>query len=547
MPYNSKQYDAAFPFLRGGDDNIVDVWDKKRIQVFDLYENIYINSIQTLKLVLRGDDSVPLLMPSGRKVIDATNRYLAVNFDYLVEPVGDESSRQAVETWFGEFFKREQCRSKFGSNRRWGLVRGDAVFYVHADPNKDSGERISLTELDPRQLFYIEDANARVTGVYIVDTIHDFRDTNGDASKLLARRRAFRKTIDANGKFTGEVTSELTHWTVAKWDDRNLKPADMERVFNAALDEDPEPLLSPISQLPIYHWRNSAMQNTSWGNSQLSGFETLLYGLNQSLTDEDATIVFQGLGMYVTNAAPPVDPNTGEITDWNIGPMQIIEIGTEQEFTRVTGITDVSPFQDHMTWIDEKGISEGMGVPEVAIGRVDVTVAESGISLTLQFAPLLAQNAEKEEEILVIMDQMLHDITTMWLPAYEPETFPNAATMAELSVVSVVDDPMPKNRDAEIQETLLLRTSNLILATMAIAKLRKLGWEFPQYADDGVTALTDQDIADMLHEQADSDASLGLAALSAGDQTTGVDANGNPIDNTAQTPPDQTTIPLGVS
>ena len=64
------------------------------------------------------------------------------------------------------------------------------------------------------------------------------------------------------------------------------------------------------------------MQNSTWGLSQLTGLETLLYGINQSLTDEDATMVFQGLGMYVTSAAPPIDPTTGEVTNWNIGPQQ---------------------------------------------------------------------------------------------------------------------------------------------------------------------------------------------------------------------------------
>lgn len=549
MPYNDKQYDAANPFLRGGDDNIVDVWDKKRIQVYDLYENIYINSIETLKIQLRGDDSVPLLMPSGRKIVEATNRFLGVKFDYLVESdQGDEATRQAVDAWMADWFKREAVRAVFGRSKRWGLIRGDAMLYIHADPNKKSGERISITELDPRQVFLIEDGD-KVIGVHLVEIIQDFRSPDDD-SKKLARRRTFRKTRDDNGQFTGEVTSELTHWESDKWDDRNLKAEDMKQVVSADKDEEALPLEAPISQLPIYRWRNNPMQNTSYGTSLLAGFETLMYGINQSLTDEDATMVFQGLGMYVTNAAPPVDPNTGEVTDWNIGPMQIIEIGTEQTFTRVTGVDSLEPFQNHMNFMDEKGLSEGGGIPEVAIGRVDVTIAESGIALNLQFMPLLSANAEKEEEIIVVMDQMLHDIATMWLPAYEKELFPNAELLSELSVVAVFDDPMPRNRDAEVQETLLLRTSNLILTTMAIAKLRKLGWEFPTVGPNG-EELDDQAIADMLAAQAEADASVGMAALGA-DDGTGGDPNidpetGEPIDDTGQTVPDQTTIPLGVT
>ena len=96
---------------------------------------------------------------------------------------------------------------------------------------------------------------------------------------------------------------------------------------------------------------------------------------------------------------------------------------------------------------------------------------------------------------------MFHDITTMWLPAYEPETFGNAETMAEMSVVCVFDDPMPVDRAASIQETLLLQTSNLILTSMAIAKLRDLGWKYPTTDAEG-NALTDDDIAQMLNDQA---------------------------------------------
>ena len=566
MPYNTKQYDAALPFLRGADENVVDVWDQKRIQVYDLYENIYINSIQTLKIQLRGDDSVPLIMPSGRKIVEATNRFLGVNFDYLVESEqGDEATRQAVDDYMRDWFKREAIRATFGRSKRWGLIRGDAILYIHADPKKKSGERISITELDPRQVFLIEDTNARVIGCHITEIIQDFRSPDDD-SKKIARRRTFRKTRDDSGNFTGEVTSELTHWESDKWDDRNLKPGDMKKVSGGDKDEEEEPLLAPISELPIYRWRNNPMQNTFYGCSVLAGFETLMYGINQSLTDEDATMVFQGLGMYVTNAAPPVDPNTGEVTDWNIGPMQIIEIGTEQTFTRVTGVDSLEPFQNHMNFMDEKGLSEGGGIPEVAIGRVDVTIAESGIALNLQFMPLLAANAEKEEEIIVTLDQMLHDVTTMWLPAYEPELFSNAELLQEISCVCVFDDPMPKNRDAEVQETLLLRTSNLILTTMAIAKLRKLGWEFPSVGPDGVTPLTDDDIAAMLLKQANDDACVGLGAVDDGtgvDDGSGltdngdgtftdqdgnlVDADGNPLDDTGQPVPDQTTIPLGVS
>jgi hypothetical protein len=284
------------------------------------------------------------------------------------------------------------------------------------------------------------------------------------------------------------------------------------------------------------------LQQSSWGHSQLTGLETLMYAINQSLSDEDATVVFQGLGMYVTTAGAPRGPD-GELTDWNIGPKQIVEIGQDQRFERVTGVSDVTPYQAHMNFIDEKGLSESSGTPEVAIGRVDVAVAESGISLQLQMMPLIAANAEKELEIINTMDQMFHDITTMWLPAYEPELFGDVMVMSQINVVCIFDDPMPKNRDAQVQEVIQLDTSNLILKSMAVAKLRDLGWEFPSVDMYG-NPLTDDDIAGMLLNQSAA-AAAAMDPYSMGFAGGGTDPNADP--NAAGNTPNQQAIDLGTS
>ena len=541
MGYNLKQYSAALDFVSGGDANVTNSDDKRRIQAYDLYENLYINSSQTLKITLRGDDSYPILMPSGKKIIEATNRFLGVGLNYFVEGQGDNGTQQQLDYWFGTFFKREAIRSKFASSKRWGLVRGDGCFYLYGSPEKLPGSRLSLVELDPRQLFEIEDANGKVVGVHIVDTVQDFREPDKEDKKV-ARRRTFRLVLPEGGSESVGVTSELKFFEIGKWDDRTVKSAEkIEAVPNPGVDEEPYQLPPSITQLPVYKWRNNPPQNSTWGHSQLTGLETLLYAINQSLTDEDATMVFQGLGMYVTNAAPPQD-EAGNTTDWNIGPMQIIEIGTDQEFTRVTGVSDVTPYQNHMSFIDEKGLSEASGTPEIAIGRVDVSVAESGISLQLQLMPLLAQNAEKEEELVTVLDQMFHDIATMWLPAYEPEMFPSWEAMQEMSVVTIFDDPMPKNRDAQVQETLLLVTSNLILTSMAVAKLRSLGWNYPTVDING-NPLSDDDIAAMLNQQASANA-VAQDPFSA--QYLGGDSSGG-FEDQGVSEQDQQTIDLGSS
>ena len=537
MPYNLKQYSAALDFITTADANIVNDADKRRIGAYDLYENLYINSTQSLKLVLRGDDSYPILMPSGKKIVDATNRFLGVGFDYLVEAQGDSGTQGMLEAWWNDFFKREAVRSKFASNKKWALVRGDAAFYIYGSPNKGPGQRISIAELDPRQLFEIEDGAGTLIGVHIVDTIQDFREPD-KLDKKIARRRTFRKLYDPETNASAGVTTELKHFEMGKWDDRTATLAEkMEPIPYPEVDEEPIPLPPTITQIPVYKWRNNAPQNSSWGHSQLTGLETLLYAINQSLTDEDATIVFQGLGMYVTSASPPQDTE-GNTTDWSIGPMQIIEIGQDQRFDRVTGVSDVSPYQNHMNFIDEKGLSEASGTPEIAIGRVDVAVAESGISLQLQLMPLLAQNSEKEQEMVVVLDQMFFDITSMWLPAYEPELFPDYQVMQTMSVVCVFDDPMPKNRAEQVTETLTLQQANLILTSMAVAKLRKLGWEYPTMDPYTGEPLTDDMIAQMLTAQASANA----AAMDPFSASLAAEGEA-PVDE--QNTEDQTTLELG--
>lgn len=547
MPYNQKQYDAALKYLSSADDNIVSEWDKKRVSVYDLYENLYNNSSFHLQLTLRGDDQYPILIPSGRKIIETTNRFLGIGFDYLIEAVGDQGLREAAEQYISDFWKREAVAQKFGSNKRWGLVRGDALFYLYGDLSKAPGKRISIAEIDPRQVFLIEDPQdtTKVIGVHIVEAVQDFREPD-KPDKKIASRRTFRKEVNPDTNVaTGRITFDLTHWPLGKWDDRMADFETSERIVSEKYDEELDELPEPITELPIYKWRNNPPQNSSWGVSQMSGLETIFYAINQSITDEDATIVFQGLGMYVTNARPPLDPNTQEVTDWNVGPMQIIEIGTDQKFERVTGVTSTAPYKEHVDMLDELGLTKSAGLPGVAVGKVDPSVVSSGIALKMELMPLLAANAEKELEFITVLDQMLHDLVTMWLPAYESEIFGDSLLMSELSCVCLFDDPMPVDRDAKIQETLLLRTSNLILGSMAVAQLRELGWKYP-VADAQGNELDDEAIAAMLTEQAkgDADATAGSFGQQFGDGTGGGFGDGTDgTDPNAPTEPQ--TISLG--
>lgn len=513
MPYDPKQYASSELYIGdvSSDENVANTLDQSRIRNYDLYDLLYRNANEVLQITMRGEDSLPIYIPTARKIVEATNRFLGLGFSYYIEPQGEDTTRQALDDFMKNWFKREAVHRKFNSSKRWGLIRGDAVLMLYADSTKKPGERISIAEVHPKQVFRIEDPNnsRMLWGYHVIEQVQDFR-TPKDATKTVTARRTFLKEVvpDANSSsgysFSGRITGSLTFWTNGKWDDRPQTNKETEQIHGGP-EVAPYYFPEEITQLPIYIWNTEPVaQNSSWGTSVLSGLESLVFGLNQAITDEDFTLVMQGLGMYTSNAGPPVDPTTGSPGNWQLGPGQVIEVGTDQQFGRVTGVTSVAPYQEHMGYMNDKGISESAGVPEVAIGRVEVQAAESGISLKLQLLPLIAANAEKEENICNVLDQFFYDLVHMWLPAFESELF-TVENTAEISVVTLFDDPMPRNRDTEIQETLLLYTSDLILLTMAIAKLRELGWEYPTNSVSG-EAYDDEAIAQLLMSQAQTKA-----------------------------------------
>jgi hypothetical protein len=191
-------------------------------------------------------------------------------------------------------------------------------------------------------------------------------------------------------------------------------------------------------------------------------------------------LALEGLGLYATTSGPPVDDDGNE-ENWRLGPGWVVEIDRDSTFERVSGVGSVEPYQTHINSI--KGFAhESAGIPDIAVGAVDVQTAESGIALAFKMAPILAKNEEKEQEILSVMDHMLYDLTTMWFPVYEG--FTTAARP-----VSIVDDPMPTNRKATLDEIVAMLSTDPPLISAAYARTllsEKLGYDFPDEIDSDV-------------------------------------------------------------
>ena len=467
--------------------------DLDRLSAYALYEDMYYNRPETFRVFMRGedDDVNEVYLPSGKKIVEAMNRFLCKEYDFIVPPRGDDSNEARLVMRMDNLFKRERLKSKINNQKRMGLVRGDALLFVRADPSKEQFSRISIDEISPGNYFPITDPgnSKRVIGCHLVEVVRDPSEKE-DRTKMIVRRQTYLKSgvsysASDNGYVVTETTDstiyyEVSHWSIGKWDDRNMKNGDLERVQAQGVNDTPfTPLPTQITSIPVYHWKNGST-DTLFGNSELAGIETLIAAANQSITDEDLSLVLACLGVYATTSKPPVDA-AGQPANWQVGPGAVVEHAKDTDFTRVSGVASVEPYQSHISKL-ENAMQEGAGIPDIAAGKVDVAVAESGVSLSLQLAPILASSKEKGDEILSVLDHLLYDLVTQWFPAYEGEDFGSSIC------VSTTGNPLPENREARVQEVMLLFTSGLIELGHARAELAKFGYDFTQTPADVLRA-----------------------------------------------------------
>jgi hypothetical protein len=438
--------------------------DAERIQSYLLYEQMYWNAPETYSLMARGSDADPVYLPAPKIIVEACNRYLGRDFDFLVDPVGGApADRLLVQQMMRSLFVRESVHAKFNSQKRYGLIRGDSVWHILADPSKPDGKRISMYEVDPASYFPIYDPDnpERITGVHLADQ-HIDEETE---STVVVRRQTYRKTD------TGTITTELAYYELGKWDDRNFG-GNKEPTLKLVRQITPPTELPPqITALPVYHIKNIRNPADPFGSSELRGIERVAAAINQTVSDEELALALTGLGLYVTTAGPPRDENDNEV-DWQLGPGRVVEVGPEDTFNRVTGVSSVTPSQEHVALL-MRSLKEASGIGDIASGKVDVQIASSGIALRLEMQPILSSNAEKEVEMLSVYDHMLYDLTTMWFPAYEGVSAPG------VMVGAVVGDPLPVDRAAKTKEIIDLVAAQLIPAEVARVELIKLGWDIP--------------------------------------------------------------------
>jgi len=469
MALDLKPYVTLKPFM-GPLESWLPAEDAERIQAYQLYEGIYRNVPDAFKLVQRGSDSNPIYIPSAKTLVEAKNRFLAKRWTYALDPkLGSDPERAALDAMLTRLFRREQVWSKFATQKRFGLIRGDAVWQITADENKPEGRRLNIYEVDPAAYFPIEDPwnPEKILGCHIVEPV----EVEPGSGKTVIKRQTYRKT-DA-----GRISYELSWWENGAWDDRPFSGQTLKRAQQIPEGEHNRPvefeLPEEITAIPVYHVKNSRTPGASFGTSELEGFERIIGAVNQAISDEELTLALEGLGLYWTNSGPPVDEDGNE-TNYRLGPGWVVEIDPESTFGRANGVTSVAPMLEHIRYL-EGTMREASGVPDIAVGKVDTAVAESGIALAFHMAPILSGNEEKEQELLSVMDHMLYDLAG-WFAAYEE------LSLTPAQAVSIVDDPLPINRKAVIEEVVMLLSTDPPLISVEYARTllsEKLGFDFP--------------------------------------------------------------------
>jgi hypothetical protein len=496
--------------------------DAVRVAAYDGYDDMYANVPDTFRVAMRGTNDNPVYVPSTRRIVEAVNRYLGKGWNWMVSSTdGNAANEEAARAWLSGVYTRNKMPSKFASAKRGMLKRGDAILHIIGRLDRPAGQRVQVVEVHPRTYFPIDDATdpEGVLGVYIVNLM-TVQDTAGSGlTRNIAMRQEYRyQTLKGKQR----VWSRLAFFETDAWDDRYpgaqpVRPVDIPAAFDVPGMQgvlDGIYLPASVTKIPVYHIVNNRMDEERFGTSEVAGMETLVAAKNQAVSDEDITLALVGLGLYVTTASSPVDEDGAEI-DWVIAPGFVIELKDGETFEKVAGVADMKPYQDHIHTVSNE-LDESAGLSAVAIGNADAATAASGIALRLDMAPILANNSEKEGELLGVLDEIGSDLVQMWAPV-------DGATLApDISVTNSFDDPLPVDRAATVVEITALVTAGLMSKEFAIGVLKeKLGYDFPSTMLDDISAAADAEAARV-------NAELALAAVNDPNAPGGPPAPGQP-------------------
>jgi hypothetical protein len=439
--------------------------DRDRIAAYTKYDQLYWNDPTQFALRVL-EDEAPLYIPNARTVVDTTSYYLLKGLNLKVP--NDSGAGGPLRAALDSFLDRELFYSRFHIAKHAGVARGDFVLHLTANPSKTQGTRISLNEVDPSSVFpiYDDDVPDKLVGCHIAEEYY----LPDEPDRIRIRKLTYRLEELKDG--TKRVSREEGVYALEpKW--YGPKPELVKQTIPFGY------LDVRIQALPVYWFKNLDWAGQLFGSSELRGFESILQAVSQGSTDIAGALALEGLGVYATDGGRPVT-DSGLETDWEVAPGKVMEVPTGSYFRRVEGVGSITPATDQLNYLESK-LREATALSDVALGRVDVQTAQSGIALAIKFMPTLAKIDERDKAGLGKLKQLFYDWKT-WYWVFE-------GTQLAGEVIPEIGDKLPSDRTARVNELNNMIDRKVISKQYYREEMGKLGYVFP---DDIETQIQDE-------------------------------------------------------
>lgn len=462
----STPYSTVTPYVRD-----MPAWvpeeEQDRVAAYGQYDDIYWSEKRAFKLALVDDEAGPIFVPKAKTIVDTTSHYLLKGLNVTAPEASTEMNKALVA-----LFARERFFSAFHIAKHSGVSRGDFILHISADEEKEEGSRISINTVHPSAWFPVYDDwdPDKLIRVHLAEQFEQRR--NGQLKTYIRKLTYQYVEIDGNRR----VSRSEGFFEERDWFDPTKAKLVKSLLKNKLLPE-------AITVIPVYPFKNIEWQGDDYGSSELRGFERLLQAINQTITDEEVALALEGLGVFATDAAGPIDEESGKRVPWEVAPARVMEVPTGSYFKRVEGVGSVTPMLDHIKYMQES-LYEGSGTSDISRGVVDVQVAQSGIALALKFLPTLAKIEERDNSGIERLKQFFHDWKA-WHAEYEGKDF------GDTEVIVTVGDKLPQDNVKTLNELNNMLDRGVIDTLYYREKMTEFGYVFPDDMEERIAKEAD--------------------------------------------------------
>lgn len=464
--------------------------DQQRIATYEKYDQMYWNDPTQYALRVLEDEQ-PLYIPNARQIVNTTSMYLMKGLEIVAQsddagasPMTAEDARSDAEAKdkspaqrrLDNFFKRERFYSKFNQNKQAGVARGDSAFHITGDPEKPEGSRVSIDTLHPGMVWKVTDDDDpdKIIRIHIV-TVFVYPKSIDPEQKEYIRKLTYHKWEAGDednpaGKGAQRIGREEAIYEISGekgfW--FGPTPELKEKVLELEL-------LDPrITQFPVYWFNNIEWEGQDYGSSELRGLEFLEWAVSQGATDTQMALALEGLGVYATDGGRPV-ADDGSDSVWEVAPGKVMEVPAGSYFRRVEGVGSITPMMEQLKYLESKMFGAA-GMTDVALGQVDVQVAQSGIALAIKFMPTLARIEDRDTAFKEGLQQMFYDLK-FWFEVYDP-----GAAIPSVDVL-IDKSKLPVNRTERLNELNNMIDRKIISIRTYRIEISKLGIIIPADED----------------------------------------------------------------